>query len=100
MLFHLPLISFVTTIALASGINAFVNPVQRDLSCQTGTGSLFCCSEVNSFGSLPSDVQSTVTSADPGGDFSQQAGQNCSPGGSQWYCTPQMPYSIKWLNAS
>ena len=100
MLFHSSLISFVITIALVSGITAFVNPVQRDSSCQPGTGVVQCCGAVNSFSSLPSSVQSTVTSADPNGDYSQTAGQNCSPSGPDWYCTPRIPSSIKWLNAS
>jgi len=83
MLFHSPLISFVATIALASGITASVTTVRRDLVCTPGTGSIHCCGDVTSITSLPDSVQSTVKAADPNADYSLSVGLNCSPGGSQ-----------------
>jgi len=79
----MPLISFVTAIALASGITASVTLVRRGPTCTTGTGSLFCCGNVNTLSDLPDNVQSVVFADDPTLDVGISVGLDCSPFQSQ-----------------
>ena len=103
MLFHKSVVSFVTAIALASSVTAFAKPGPARLaragppSCLNG-GTPTCCNSIASFSSLPQNVQTALTNADPSLNQGLNVGLTCTTAGSQaWYRVPQFLYSIKWL---
>ena len=85
MLFHAPLISFVTAIVLASGMTASATSVRRD----DGTGHTSCCVYTSIITHLGNNIESLVLGSVSGLDLRLPVGVNCDPEGSQqWYCAP------------
>jgi hypothetical protein len=89
MRFHTPLVSFVSAIALASGITASVHQV-RDLICPLGTVTESCCNNVATIDELQSEPFYPLIE-DYLGDSTSLVGTNCTanPELSQagtWYC--------------
>jgi hypothetical protein len=87
MRFHTPLVSFVSAIALASGITASVHQV-RDLICPLGTVTESCCNNVATIDELQSEPFYPLIK-DYLGDSTSLAGTNCTTSGvitEPWYC--------------
>ncbi|KAF8264904.1 hypothetical protein EI94DRAFT_1787777 [Lactarius quietus] len=104
MLFQRSLISFAATMALAalaSSVAASAILGQRAVTCSPDTGSLLCCNSASNFTQLPSDEQDLIIALDSNVNITQIVGTQCnvpeSSDGLQWYCTPRVPYSIRWL---
>ena len=94
MLFYKSLVSFVTAIALASGVTAAVTPERRQTqSCSTG--SLTCCTDSTPFTGLSEAEQSAIGLLDPNLNLDLPIGLDCIvPGLLGWYCTPRFLYSF------
>ncbi|KAF8264907.1 hypothetical protein EI94DRAFT_408559 [Lactarius quietus] len=101
MIFQRSLISFAPAMALASivrFITASAMPGPRCDTCPPGTGNLLCCDTAIVFPQLSSGEQNLVVADDPNVNQAQIVGIQCeSSNGSQWYCTPRVPYPFRRL---
>ena len=92
MLFHAPLISFVTAIVMASGITASATSVRRDDICPSGSGNPTCCDSTDDVSLISSDLETFISNT--AGDVWDQSlplGVNClaTSESQEWYCIPK-----------